>query len=145
MSVVQQSKSKSASQSRRISVIGQDCAVREALVRALAVENYDVVSAATTQQAIRLLSNCQVDLVVLDLSLTNESSWNVLQWLTSTRPHLPTIMMTALPNQCASAMTAGVDRVIEKPSVMPSLLTSIAELLVEPKLANQANQDVCGV
>ena len=132
VSVMQQSKSGSANQSRRILVVGQDCAVRESLIRALSVENYDVASAVATNEAIQLLSDCQIDLVVIDLSLTNESSWEVFLWLSSTRPHLPTIMIAALPNQCASAMTAGADRVIEKPFVVPSLLTSIAELLVEP-------------
>jgi DNA-binding NtrC family response regulator len=129
--LMQQIKHRTARSSRRILVVEQDHSVREALVRALTLQSYDVLSAAASHQAMRFLSDNQIDLVILDLSQASEGGWNVLRWLADSDPLLPVIAITSQVKQAGHALADRANALMEKPLEMPALLATISSLITE--------------
>ena len=127
----QQSKRRSMKPSNQILVVERDCAVREALVGALALESYRVVSAATIHQALQVLSSTQISLVILDLSPTNETGWSVSRWLGESKPDVPVIAIASQTYDTTPTLPAGVDVWFEKPFDIVSLIQTSQRLLAK--------------
>ncbi len=111
-------------------LIDDDPTVRESLGQALAFENYQVLPAANTAEALRACHSNQVDIALLDLNLADENGWETLERLTSVQPHLAVIVMSARPDQFAESMSGAVEAFMEKPLDLPTLFRKLAELAV---------------
>ena len=117
--------------SNQILVVERDCAVREALVGALALESYRVVSAATIHQALQVLSTTPISLVILDLSPTNETGWSVSRWLSESKPDVPVIAIASQTYDTAPTLPAGVNVWFEKPFDIALLVQTSQTLLAK--------------
>jgi DNA-binding response OmpR family regulator len=117
---------------KRILVVDDDKSIREALKKVLEAAGYEVALAAGALEAAVRFQPGQLDLLVLDLVLPNQSGWDVFERLTTHRPLVPVIIITGLPNQRSTAEMAGAGALFEKPIEPTTLLATIAELLGEP-------------
>lgn len=115
----------------RVLLVDGDHPVREALHRALTLENYEVTPVATGREAIRWFAEGAVDLVVLDLNLPNESGWDVLNRVTTTAPQLPVIATTMRGNGGDTAVAQRGVAIMEKPLSLPLLLSTMQRLAAE--------------
>jgi len=113
----------------RILVVDDDESVRESLKKVLVGEGYEVVLAAGGLEAAIRFEPGQVDLLLLDLNLPNQSGWDVFEQLTTRRPLVPVIIITGLANQQRVAKMAGVGALFEKPVEAAALLERMEELL----------------
>lgn len=55
----------------------------------------NVLEAGSGQEALDLLQKSAVDLVIMDSALPDMEVSDVLQWLTTTRPDLPVLVLTS--------------------------------------------------
>jgi CheY-like chemotaxis protein len=117
---------------KRLLVVDDDAAVREAIKPVLEGAGYQVMLALDGQDAVVRFGREQFDLMILDLNLPFLSGWDVFERLTTRYPLVPVIIITGLPDQFQTALAAGVATLMEKPVDAPALLTTIEELLSEP-------------
>jgi DNA-binding response OmpR family regulator len=127
---------------KRILVVDDDRSVRESLKKVLEGANYEVLLAAGGLEAAIRFEPGQIDLLLLDLNLPNQSGWDVFERLTTHYPLVPVIIITGLPNQQRTAVAAGVGALFEKPVDVMALLQRVEELLAEP--AGVRLQRLCG-
>ncbi len=115
----------------RLLVVDDDPSVREMLARVLTGEDYLVLPAASGSQALKIAAATQVDLVLLDLNMPEQSGWDTFERLTAEDPLVPIIIITARSNQLFAALASGVGALLEKPLDFPKLLQTIRHLLTE--------------
>lgn len=80
----------------KILVVEDDEAAREALVRLLEGQGYDVRGAGSAEHADHWLSATGFDLALLDVGLPGMSGVEFLRWALRRDPRLPVIMITGL-------------------------------------------------
>jgi len=128
---------------KRILLVDDDPAIRQLLMRLIADENFEVLTAANGAEALALAASMNFDLVVLDLNMPVKNGWETFEQLSSQNPVLPIILITARPNQFFPAMAAGVGALLEKPLDFAKLFDTIRNLLQEPpesRMARMAGQ-----
>jgi len=116
---------------KKILLADDDPALRQILPRLLTSEGYNVQTAANGIEALKLATETEFDLVLLDLTMPGKDGWETFEQLSSKIPALPIILITARPNQLFSAMSAGVGALIEKPLDFDKLFFTIRALLEE--------------
>jgi len=116
----------------RILLVDDDPAIRQILLRLLVEEGYRVSTAAHGAEALALIDATKFDLVLLDLNMPIKGGWETYEQLSTLRPLLPVILITARPNQFFSAVASGVGALLEKPLDFVQLLSTIQALLKEP-------------
>ena len=79
----------------RLLVVDDEANIRILYSEELADEGYEVVTAATTADAIEKLQQTPFDLVVLDIKLKNENGIELLQKLVRERHEMPVILCSA--------------------------------------------------
>jgi DNA-binding response OmpR family regulator len=110
-------------------LVDEDLPVRQALGRALTVENFHVVSAGSGSEAVQRFGEQSIDVLLLDLNPQSERGWDTLRRLTALQPLLPVIIITARAGQLTSGSTARtVDAWMEKPLDIPVLIQVLNEL-----------------
>ena len=117
----------------RVLIVDDDAIIRASLRKVLEEENYAVVDCADGETAKVHSAREQIDLVLLDLNLSNENGWNVFDELTRRDPFTPVIIITGMAHQLLTARMAGAGAILEKPIEADALLKIMAELLAEPK------------
>ncbi len=117
---------------KRLLLVDDDPAIREAVGSVLTGERYEVISAGDGQEALEVARKRSFDLVLLDLSLPKKDGWDTFEVLTRQNPSLPVIIITARSNQLFPALAVGAGALVEKPLDVPRLLQTIRDLLAEP-------------
>ena len=79
----------------KLLVVDDEANIRILYAEELADEGYEVVTAATTSEAIEKLQLMEFDLAVLDIKLKNESGIELLQKLVKERHDMPVILCSA--------------------------------------------------
>ncbi|MBN9387803.1 MAG: response regulator transcription factor [Chloroflexi bacterium] len=116
----------------KILVVDDDPRILSMLKRGLLLEGYEVETAATGQEALRLARQAQPDLVVLDVMLP-EPGPDGLEISRSLRQNgpLPILMLTAkdtVPDRVAG-LEAGADDYLVKPFAFDELVARVKALL----------------
>jgi len=122
----------------KVLLIDDEPKICAALAGALVSEGFDVIFAESGDEAIREFRDGIFDIVLLDLRMPGKNGWETFAQLTWSRPLLPVILITALPDQQAAAEAAGVGALLEKPLDIPVLLETMRCLLSEPIAARLA-------
>jgi DNA-binding response OmpR family regulator len=78
-----------------ILVVEDEPAIADFLQRGLTAEGYSVTTAADGNDAGRLATSGDVDLLILDLMLPGRDGTEILADVRASRPHLPVIVLTA--------------------------------------------------
>ena len=123
---------------KRILLVDDERSIRESLSKILRAENYEVVLAETSQEAIEKHGAECIDLLILDLT-PFKNGWASLEWLIAINPRSPVVIITGRTNQRSLAETAGADVLMEKPLDVPLLLQTVRELMDEP-MKNRAQR-----
>lgn len=79
----------------KLLVVDDEANIRLLYAEELAEEGYQVVTAASTAEAVEKLHMSEFDLVVLDIKLKNESGIDLLQRLVKERHDMPVILCSA--------------------------------------------------
>jgi two-component system response regulator ResD len=99
-------------------------------------EDYEVVTATTMQEAIRLATSQEFDLYVFDKHLPDGSGLELCTKLTEITPGVPCLIYSgdAYEIHRAEAIAAGADEYVVKPDI-DGLIESVRKLLAERECA----------
>ena len=117
------------STAKTLLIIEDNEAVREALRQAFLLEDYRVICAADSAEALAREQTGRADVVLLGVPLSSHGSAAVaeMQGFTAQAAR-PVVFMTGHPEHAARARAAGVTSVVEKPLDLPALFAQIREL-----------------
>jgi two-component system alkaline phosphatase synthesis response regulator PhoP len=120
---------------QRVMIIEDDSDMIELLSIILRRGGYDPVPALGGQEALRLLPNCQVDLILLDLMMDDISGWAVLETIKTDENlrAIPVLIVSARHYlEDAGQTEAHADQFegyLVKPFVVRDLLAQVQEAL----------------
>lgn len=80
---------------RRILIIDDEEGIRDLYRLELENEGYDVFTAPGSKEALRILKNEGIDLVILDIRLKGENGLELLQKMSGSHPQIPVIISSA--------------------------------------------------
>jgi len=117
-----------------------------ARVLSLSGKNYNIKTAETAEDALSLIEQNNIDIVVTDLKLPGEDGLSLLRKLKDLSPHSRSILMTAYGTEdiIREAGSCGVSAYIEKPFGVDTLLGHIEASLKSDSLntGNLANVEI---
>ena len=113
-------------------IIDDDSTVSQSLGQALAIENYRVVSAANSREAMRTFCENNIDIVLLDLNLGPESGWDIFRHLNAIKPLVPVIVITGEIDPHQPSGGRSVDALLPKPVNLPGLFQLLRKFAPEP-------------
>ncbi len=126
---------------KRLLLVDDDPSVRQSVQEVLTLMNYEVMTAADGEEAVRVVAASAFDLVLLDLNMPRKNGWDTFAELTNDNPCLPVIIITARSGQRFISLGAGVGALMEKPLDFPKMLQTIQDLLAEPPEARLARME----
>jgi DNA-binding response OmpR family regulator len=111
----------------RLLVVEDDAAIAEPLTRALRRDGYDVDVCRTGEDALRVIDDHDVDLVILDLGLPGIDGVDVCRHIRRTDADLPVVMLTARTEELDAVvgLDAGADDYVTKPFRLAELLARV--------------------
>jgi DNA-binding NtrC family response regulator len=117
----------------RILVVEDRDSLRRMLERALAAEGYEVESAASGSDGVRLVAKRPYDLVLTDLQLPGASGIEVLAASRAAQPGTPVVVLTGYGTvgTAVEAMKLGAHDFLEKPVEIDDLARRIAAAIGE--------------
>jgi DNA-binding NtrC family response regulator len=125
-----------------ILIVEDQPAERDALVRFLRAENYDVVAAANISSALEHIGAAP-DLVLSDVRLGAENGIDLLKTWKRRESSTPFILMTAFGDiaSAVEAVKSGAEDYLIKPINPAELLTKISQSLLAPRCAAGQSMD----
>jgi DNA-binding response OmpR family regulator len=113
---------------QQILVVDDEPQMREVLCLYLTEHGYQVFSAGTASETLQLLDQKRVDLVVLDIGLSDEDGLTLLSEIKTRRPETQVIMLTGMgfvEDLLEEAHKKGADGYVSKGLPMDELLLAI--------------------
>jgi len=107
--------------------VEDDDPVRELIGRALRANGFDVVAAASGEEALDLELDRRVDLLLSDVLLPNQNGFEIANQIHARSPHIPIVFMSGYYDQ-AVAEAAHLDissTILQKPFAMADLLAHL--------------------
>lgn len=122
-----------------ILVVDDDKNIRKLMQAVLEAEKYKVFTACDGVQALEVLENNFVDLVILDVMMPNMDGYEFTEYIRKTNNNLPILMVSAkqLPSDKHKGFIAGTDDYITKPIDEEEMLLRIKALLRRAKIATE--------
>ncbi len=119
-------------------VVEDDRPLQDALVATLEGAGYGVLSAGDGIEALHLLEDWDVDLVLSDVQMKPMNGRKLLRQLTTARPQLPVLLMTAFGtiDEAVSAMREGAVDYLVKPFHASELTARVAQYVPEAVTAD---------
>jgi DNA-binding response OmpR family regulator len=128
----------------RILLADDEASVRQLLQLVLESQNYDVTSAVSGDELIRLAQNRPPDLILVDVMMPRMDGYEAIRQLRNdTRTaHLPMMILTSKssPTDLVEGFNVGADDFVTKPFDIPELLARIRGLLRRAKQPPVHNQ-----
>ena len=127
----------------KILIVEDEAGLRQGLDINLRHENYDTVTAADGEEAIRLFHSEQPDLVLLDLMLPKKSGFEVLDHIRKISK-VPAILLTARGQETdkVRGLRSGADDYVTKPFGVQELFARIDAVMRRSEVATTSKQ-VC--
>lgn len=121
----------------KVLVVDDERKIREFISFFLKKEGYEVIEASNGLEAINILKERTVDLVLLDLMMPILKGFEASREI-RTFSNVPIIMLTAVEGEAdhIEGYEAGVDDYITKPFKMPILIAKIKRLFSDKKINN---------
>ncbi len=121
-------------------VVEDDAPLREALCDTLQLAGYSVIAAADGGEALGLLQQQSVGIIVSDVQMQPMDGLTLLHRVRELTPHIPVLMMTAFGDidHAVKAMQAGACHYLAKPFEPQRLLSEVARFMLT------AGNDVAG-
>ena len=123
----------------RILIVDDEEVLRDVLDAVLRREGFDVVSAASGEEALSLLDGEEIDLVILDIMLPGISGIDTLRSIRISNPHLPVIIITAFSSidGAIEAMKYGAYHYIPKPFKNEEVIITVNKALEQRRLSHE--------
>ena len=114
----------------RILVIDDNLAVVDILVTMLAEEGYEVSSAVTSDEGLKLFIQSRPDLVLLDIALPGMSGIEMLKQIRSIARTARVVMVSGVdPTRAREALELGALACVDKPFDLATLKAVVAMVL----------------
>ncbi|GHE80889.1 sigma-54-dependent transcriptional regulator [Thalassotalea profundi] len=115
----------------KILVVEDDAGLREALIDTLAIAGYHCIEAESGEEALLLLKNHQIDLIVSDVQMGGMSGLSLLKSIKNTNAQIPVLIMTAYGtiDDAVQAMKDGACNYMAKPFAPEVLLNMVNQYL----------------
>ncbi len=130
--MVQQAVAEVTPQPATLLIVEDDPDIASVLRDIFTMTGYKLRSASSGADALRILEDEQVDLIVLDVMLPDMSGYEVCEKIRATASdNLPVVMLTALtqPDNITNGFQAGADDYVKKPFMPEELLLRVSHLL----------------
>jgi two-component system response regulator PilR (NtrC family) len=123
----------------RVLIVDDERSMRELLEILLSKEGHEVASASDAQDAIRRAAGGEVDLVICDLRLGQDSGIEVLRAVKESAPHTEVVMVTAFATteNAIQAMKLGAYDYVLKPFKVEELKLVVAKALEHRALVQE--------
>jgi DNA-binding response OmpR family regulator len=127
----------------KILTIDDDPAMTELLSVLLKAQGFDVGTANSGADGIKLIRETSLDLVVLDLMMPDLDGWQVCKQVREFS-NVPILILSALdgPGMVASALDAGADDYLIKPVPCGVLTAHMNNLARRANISNKINHQV---
>jgi CheY-like chemotaxis protein len=106
-------------------VVDDDTSILDTVTAILSGEGYDVVSAATGQEALDAVARRQPLLILLDMRMPVMDGWAVARALRAQGSSIPIVVMTAAESAKRWADEVGAEGYLAKPFGLDELLTIV--------------------
>jgi len=115
----------------RVLVVDDDPQLREALSRALELDDYQVATASNGAQALEAISARRPDVVILDVMMPYVGGLDVCRTLRERKDRLPILVLTARDEvgDRVAGLDAGADDYLTKPFALDELRARLRALL----------------
>ncbi len=116
----------------RILVVDDEEIVRSLTVQVLERAGYDVVAVGGAAEALAVVAEDGIDLVVSDVMMPGSTGVELLSELQSRRPDLPVVLMTGgspEPDRTARALEIGARAIVYKPFTHAELRNAVEAAL----------------
>jgi two-component system, OmpR family, response regulator MprA len=115
----------------QVLVVDDDPQLREALTRALELDDYQVTTASNGAQALEAISARRPDVVVLDVMMPYVGGLDVCRTLRERKDRLPILVLTARDEvgDRVAGLDAGADDYLTKPFALEELRARLRALL----------------
>jgi DNA-binding NtrC family response regulator len=125
-----------------ILITDDEQSIRNALKEILEFEDYRTLEAENGEQALKLIEEERIDLVLLDIKMKGMDGIEVLEQIVKRQPNLPVIMISGhgTIQIAVEATKSGAFDFIEKPPDLNRLLISIRNALTNSELVHQNKQ-----
>ncbi|HEX9985287.1 MAG TPA: sigma-54 dependent transcriptional regulator [Thermoanaerobaculia bacterium] len=123
----------------RILIVDDEEVLRDVLYAVLHREGFEVVLASSGEEALHLLENEEVDLVILDVMLPGISGIDTLRSIRISNPNLPVIIITAFSSidGAIAAMKHGAFHYIPKPFKNDEVVLTVNKALEQRRLTSE--------
>jgi DNA-binding NtrC family response regulator len=123
----------------RILIVDDEEVLRDVLDVVLRREGFDVISASSGEEALNLLDNEEVDLMILDIMLPGISGIDTLRSVRISNPNLPVIIITAFSSidGAIEAMKHGAFHYIPKPFKNEEVILTVNKALEQRRLTTE--------
>lgn len=120
-------------------VAEDDISLRTIVSTKLKQEGYDIIAVTNGEEALKVLENRYIDLLITDIMMPDMDGFELVKLLRGTRHQLPILMMTAQVQfeSLEKAFQLGVDDYVVKPIRLTELSLRVKALLRRSKLENQ--------
>jgi len=114
---------------KRILVVDDDEAIRTLLKEELADEGYEVITASNARDALKMVEQEPLDLVILDIRMPGMDGLEALPRILGLKEGLPVILNTAYTQYKESFMSWAADAYVVKSSDLEELKDKVKELI----------------
>ena len=123
----------------QLMVVEDDKSTAKLMKAVLTLSGYKVVSASNGLDALKIMENHHIDLIVLDVMMPNMDGYEFTEHLRSVGDNTPILMVTAkhLPEELSKGFIAGTDDYMVKPVQEEEMLLRIKALLRRASIANE--------
>jgi DNA-binding NtrC family response regulator len=123
----------------RILIVDDEEVLRDVLDAVLRREGFDVITAASGEEALSVLDGEEVDLVILDVMLPGISGIDTLRAIRIANPTLPVIVITAFSSidGAIDAMKQGAFHYIPKPFKNEEVVLTVNKALEQRRLSRE--------
>jgi len=113
----------------RILVVDDDAGQRSLLESFLSSQGFDIVTAASGEEALATLNSQEIDMMISDVRMPGMSGLETLRRVRDENPVLPVLLVTAYPEvrDAVGAMRDGAANYLEKPIDLDELLASVRQ------------------
>ncbi|MBU0719321.1 MAG: response regulator [Planctomycetes bacterium] len=117
--------------SARVLIVDDDEMARSVLHKKLGECGYDVVEAIDGRQAVQLLREDTIDLVITDILMPEKDGLEIIMFLRKEQPEVKIIAITgaAPASYLDSARSLGASRTFRKPFKLEDLAAAVEDLL----------------
>ena len=113
---------------KHVLIVDDEAQMRELLSLYLSQHGYEVSTAGSSTETLKLVEEKQIDIVVLDIGLANEDGLKLLSTIKARRPNTQVVMLTGMgfvEDLLQEAHQKGADGYVSKGLPMDELLLAL--------------------